>query len=90
MPLNDRIEDTPVDLRITRSWWGSAEQYGQGMFIALVKRVSVSLVLQRRFLELVGFWPETASRRGGSQSCQAREQVAMKRCSKPLSCESSL
>ena len=43
MQLNDRIEDTPVDLRITQSWWGSAEQYGRGMFIALVKRVSVSL-----------------------------------------------
>ena len=25
-----------------------------------------------------------------AKSCQAREQVAMKRCSKPLSCESSL
>ena len=34
--------------------------------------VLVSLVLQRRFLNLVSFWPEIASRRARPQSCQAR------------------
>ena len=48
------------------------------------------LVLQRRFLNLVSFWAETASRRARPQSCQACGQVAMKRCSRSLSCEPSL
>ena len=34
--------------------------------------VLVSLVLQRRFFNLVSFWPEIASRRARAQSCQAR------------------
>ncbi len=37
------------------------------------------LVLQRRFLNLVSFWPEIASLKARPQSCQARGQVAMKR-----------
>ena len=49
-----------------------------------------ALVLQRRFLNLVSFWAEIASRKARPQSCQARGQVAMKRCSRPLSCEPSL
>ena len=48
------------------------------------------LVLQRRFLNLVSFWPEIASRKARPQSCQARWQVAMKRCSRSLSGEPSL
>ena len=48
------------------------------------------LVLQRRFLNLVSFWPEIASRKARLQSCQARWQVAMKRCSRSLSSEPSL
>ena len=48
------------------------------------------LVLQRRFLNLVSFWPEIASRKARQQSCQARGQVAMKRCSRSISCEQSL
>ena len=48
------------------------------------------LVLQRRFLNLVSFWQEIASRKPKSQSCQARGQAAMERCSRPLSCEASL
>ena len=39
----------------------------------------ITLVLQRRFLNLVGFWPEIASLKARPQSCQARGQVAMKR-----------
>ena len=49
-----------------------------------------TLVLQRRFLNLVSFWPEIASRKPRTQSCQARGQAAMERCSRPLSCEASL
>ena len=48
------------------------------------------LVLQRRFLNPVSFWPEIASRKARPQSCQARWQVAMKRCSRSLSGEPSL
>ena len=48
------------------------------------------LILQRRFLNLVSFWPEIASRKARQQSCQARGQVAMKRCSRFISCEQSL
>ena len=48
------------------------------------------LVLQRRFLNSVSFWPEIASRKARLQSCQARWQVAMKRCSRSLSGEPSL
>ncbi len=43
--------------------------------------ITLALVLQRRFLNLVSFWPEIASRKARQQSCQARGQVAMKRCS---------
>ena len=43
------------------------------------------LVLQRRFLNLVSFWPEIASQKPRLQSCQAREQAAMERCSRSLS-----
>ena len=53
------------------------------------KRVA-DLVLQRRFLNLVSFWPEIASRKPRTQSCQARGQAAMERCSRPLSGEASL
>ena len=49
-----------------------------------------ALVLQRRFLNLVSFWPEIASRKARQQSCQARGQVAMERCSRSISCEQSL
>ena len=48
------------------------------------------LVLQRRFLNLVSFWAEPASRKARPQSCQACGQVAMKRCSRSLYCEPSL
>ena len=48
------------------------------------------LVLQRRFLNPVNFWPEIASRKARPQSCRARGQVAMKRCSRFLSCELTL
>ena len=41
--------------------------------------VTAALVLQRRFLNLVSFWPEIASLKARPQSCQARGQVAMKR-----------
>ena len=49
-----------------------------------------NLVLQRRFLNLVSSWPEIASRKARPQSCQSRGQVAIKRCSRSLSCEPSL
>ena len=43
------------------------------------------LVLQRRFLNLVSFWPEIASRKARPPpSCQARGQVSIKRCSRSL------
>ena len=42
-----------------------------------------TLVLQRRFLNVVSYWPEIASRKA-TQSCQARGQVAMKRFSRPI------
>ena len=48
------------------------------------------LVLQRRFFDLVSFWPEIASRKARPQGCHGRGQVAMKRCSRSLSCEASL
>ena len=54
------------------------------------RRIAKRLVLQRRFLNLVSFWPEIASRKARPQSCQARWQVAMKRCSRSLSGEPSL
>ena len=41
-------------------------------------------ILQRCFLNLVGLWPEIASRKARPQSCQAHGQVAMKRCSRPF------
>ena len=62
-------------------------------FPAPVKSTShlgFGLVLQRRFLNLVSYWPEMSSRKARPQSCQARGQVAMKRCSRSLSCEASL
>ena len=49
-----------------------------------------TLVLQRRFLNLVSFGAEIASRKARPQSCQARGQVAMKRSPRALSCEPSL
>ena len=51
---------------------------------------ATALVLQRRFLNPVNFWPEIASRKARPQSCRARGQVAMKRCSRFLSCELTL
>ena len=48
------------------------------------------LVLQRRFFDLVSFWPEIASRKARPQGCHGRGQVAMKRRSRSLSCEASL
>ena len=36
------------------------------------------LVLQRRFFDLVSFWPEIASRKARPQGCHGRGQVAMK------------
>ena len=56
----------------------------------VIQKASRILVLQRRFLNLVSFWPEIASRKARLQSCQARWQVAMKRCSRSLSGEPSL
>ena len=55
-----------------------------------IAALAILLILQRRFHNLVNFWPEIASRKARPQSCQAREQVALKRCSRPLSCEQSL
>ena len=52
--------------------------------------VDAPLVLQRRFHNLVSFWSEIASRNARPQSCRARGRVAMKRCSRSLSCELSL
>ena len=57
---------------------------------ALTALRGAALVLQRRFLNLVSFWAETASRKARPQSCQACGQVAMKRCSRSLYCEPSL
>ena len=51
---------------------------------------SPALVLQRRFFDLVSFWPEIASRKARPQGCHGRGQVAMKRRSRSLSCEASL
>ena len=48
------------------------------------------LVLQRRFLNLVSFCLEIASRKARPQSCQARSQVALKRRSGSLSGQASL
>ena len=48
------------------------------------------LVLQRRMPNMVSSWKGIASRKPKSQSCQARGQAAMERCSRPLSCEASL
>ena len=42
------------------------------------------LVLQRRLLNLVSYWPEIASRKARPQSCQAHGQVAMKRPQGPF------
>ncbi len=42
------------------------------------------LVLQRRFLKLVSFGAEIASRNARPQSCQPTRLTAMKRCSRPL------
>ena len=62
----------------------------KGDFKSSVQDFNRTLVLQRRFLNLVSFWPEIASRKARPQSCQARWQVAMKRCSRSLSGEPSL
>ena len=48
------------------------------------------LVLQRRFLNVVSFWPEIASLKARPQSYQARGQLAMRRHSRSLSSEASL
>ena len=48
------------------------------------------LVLQRRFLDLVSFWAEIASQNARAQSCQACGLIAMRMCSRVLSCEPSL
>ena len=48
------------------------------------------LVLQRRFLNLVSFCLEIASRKARPQCCQARSQVALKRRSGSLSGQASL
>ena len=56
----------------------------------LGKLVDHHLVLQRRFLDLVSFWPEFAPRKARPQSCQSRGQVSIKRCSRSFSCEPSL
>ena len=53
-------------------------------------KTHVALVLQRRFPNLIGFRPGIASRKTRAQSYQARGQVDMKRCSRPLSYEPSL
>ena len=42
------------------------------------------LVLQRRLLNLVSYWPEIAPRKARPQSCQAHGQVAMKRPQGPF------
>ena len=52
--------------------------------------ITTITLLQRRFLNLVSFWAEPASRKARPQSCQACGQVAMKRCSRSLYCEPSL
>ena len=49
-----------------------------------------ALVLQRRFLKLVSFGAEIASRNARPQSCQPTRLTAMKRCSRPLFCDPSL
>ena len=49
-----------------------------------------ALVLQRRFLDLVSFWAEIAPQNARAQSCQACGLIAMRMCSRVLSCEPSL
>ena len=49
-----------------------------------------TLVLQRHFHNLAGFWSVTASRKASRQSCQARGKVAIKWCSRSLYGEASL
>ncbi len=53
-------------------------------------RLPQLLVLQRRFFDLVSFWPDIASRKARPQGCHGRGQVAMKRRSRSLSREASL
>ena len=51
---------------------------------------SIPLVLQRRFLDLVSVWAEIAPQNARAQSCQACGLIAMRMCSRVLSCEPSL
>ena len=51
---------------------------------------TVTLVLQRRFLNLISFWPEIAWRKARPQSCQARGQTAPHVREKALSCPEPL
>ena len=55
-----------------------------GAHVVVQERLDGKLVLQRRFLNVVSYWPEIASRKASPQSCQARGQVAMKRFSRPI------
>ena len=52
--------------------------------------ITAPLVLQRRFLDLVSFWAEIAPQNARAQSCQACGLIAMRMCSRVLSCEPSL
>ena len=57
---------------------------GGSLITALATLPAVVLVLQRRFLNPVNFWPEIASRKARPQSCRARGQVAMKGTQDPF------
>ena len=71
---------------------GLSKDFRFGEILSHLKRRSeiskdfqlTSLVLQRRLLNLVSYWPEIASRKARPQSCQAHGQVAMKRPQGPF------
>ena len=53
----------------------------------VITRPTIITTTLLRFGQL---WPEIASRKARQQGCHGRGQVAMKRCSRSLSCEASL
>ncbi len=55
-----------------------------GALATFTHKAGKALVLQRRFLKLVSFGAEIASRNARPQSCQPTRLTAMKRCSRPL------
>ena len=88
-----------------QGWWVSGENTCAGGVSSIPTRVFCSgetrpfhersLVLQRRhpqhgFLDLARFWAEIASQNARAQSCQACGLIAMRMCSRVLSCQPSL